>query len=272
MREAPAMAKKFTVHTQTVGDDGETVVFFHGLFGQGKNFTQIAKGLQPQFRSVLVDLPNHGGSDWTESFSYIEQADLVAELLRSTVAADAPVHVVGHSMGGKIAMVLALRAPELVRSLVVVDMSPVVREDMSEFDHLLGSLRGLDLESLGSRSEADEQLQEPIKSAMVRGFLLQSLTKDSEGFRWKSNLELLHKSLPEIGGWPEFEDTQYEGPVLWVAGAKSDYVQEEYAPAMRKLFPRTVQTTIKQAGHWVHSEQPAVFTEVLKRFLTGQNS
>ncbi|GAA1805930.1 alpha/beta fold hydrolase [Nesterenkonia flava] len=264
-------AESFTLNTQQVGDDdGAPVVFLHGLFGQGKNFTQIAKSLQPEFRSVLMDLPNHGASDWTESFDYVEHADLVADHLRAGAASSQPVHLVGHSMGGKIAMLLALRHPELVRSLVVVDMSPVVREDMSEFDHLLSSLRGLDLESLESRSAADEQLKEPIRSSMVRGFLLQSLTKDSEGFRWKSNLTLLHENLAAIGGWPEGEGTPYEGPVLWVAGANSDYVQEEYAPAMRALFPRVFQTTIKNAGHWVHSEQPQVFSEVLKRFLTGQ--
>lgn len=259
----------FSISTQTVGDAGKTVVFLHGLFGQGKNFTQIAKALQPEFRSVLVDLPNHGASEWTDAFSYIEQADLVAGHLRSAAALERPVHLVGHSMGGKIAMVVALRHPELVRSLVVVDISPVAHGSLGEFDHLLSSLRGLELEELSSRNDADQQLREPIPEDMVRGFLLQSLAKTSEGFRWKSNLDLLHESLPEIGDFPEFDGEQYEGPVLWIAGSKSDYVNEDYAPAMRALFPRVFQTTVKNAGHWVHSEQPQVFTEVLKRFLTS---
>lgn len=259
----------FTLHTQSLGQGEETVVFLHGLFGQGKNFTQIAKALPPDYRSVLVDLPNHGASDWTEEFSYTEHADLVADHLRGTEGT--PVHVVGHSMGGKVAMLLALRHPELVRSLVVVDISPVAREDMGEFDHLLSSLLSLDLDALESRGEADEQLREPIPEAMIRGFLLQSLTKDSDGLRWKSNLQLLHSSLPQIGGFPDLDDqAEYTGPVLWVAGENSDYVQDEYAPVMRQLFPRVVQTTIKKAGHWVHSEQPQVFTEVLARFLAGQ--
>lgn len=259
--------RSFFINTQTVGDDGEPVVFLHGLFGQGKNFTQIAKALQPEFHSVLVDLPNHGASEWTETFSYIEQADLVAGHLRSAAAAEGPVHLVGHSMGGKIAMVLALRHPELVRSLVVVDISPVAHGSLGEFDHLLSSLRSVELEGLRSRSDADQRLREPIPQDMVRGFLLQSLAKEAEGFRWKSNLDLLHESLPEIGDFPEFDGEQYQGPVLWIAGAKSDYVNEDYTAAMRALFPRVFQTTVKNAGHWVHSERPQVFTEVLKRFL-----
>ena len=141
-------AEPAQLHAQHVGETGETVVFLHGLFGQGKNFTQIAKALAPELQSVLIDLPNHGDSEWTETFDYIEQADLVAEHLRSTVASDGPVHLVGHSMGGKVAMVLALRHPELISSLAVVDISPVARESMGEFDHLIGSLSQLDLADL----------------------------------------------------------------------------------------------------------------------------
>lgn len=261
--------ESFSIHTQTVGDAGEVVVFFAGLFGQGKNFTQIAKGLVPEFQSVLVDLPNHGQSDWTQEFDYPGHADLVAEHLRENVAAEGPVHVVGHSLGGKMAMVLALRHPELVRSLTVVDISPVTHESTGEFEHLLQTLLGLDLEDLSSRGQADERLQEPIPQDMTRGFLLQSLTRTKDGFRWLPNLELLYESLPRISEFPEFNNEQYEGPVLWVAGSESDYVQDEYAPRMRELFPRVLQTTVKNSGHWVHAEQPQVFTEVLTRFLTA---
>lgn len=262
-------AEPAQLHAQHVGETGETVVFLHGLFGQGKNFTQIAKALTPDLQSVLIDLPNHGDSEWTETFDYIEQADLVAEHLRRTVASDGPVHLVGHSMGGKVAMVLALRHPELISSLAVVDISPVARESMGEFDHLIGSLSRLDLAELSSRGEADELLQEPIPERMVRGFLLQSLVRDSEGFRWRVNLDLLHESLPQIGGFPEFTEETFEGPVLWIAGAESDYVQDDFAPAMRALFPRVSLTTIKDAGHWVHAEKPEVFSAVLKAFFTA---
>lgn len=263
-------AASFSLNVTQVGESGETLVFLHGLFGRGKNFTQIAKALSPELRSILVDLPNHGASDWTQGFDYVEQADLVADQLRRTVASDAPVHLVGHSMGGKVAMVLALRHPELISRLAVVDISPVARESMGEFDHLIGSLSRLDLAGLSSRGEADQMLQEPIPEQMVRGFLLQSLVRSGEEFRWRVNLDLLHASLPEIGGFPDFKDAQFEGPVLWIAGAESDYVQEEFAPAMRALFPRVSLTTIKDAGHWVHAEKPEVFSAVLKAFLTAE--
>lgn len=261
----------FDLNTQTVGDDdGAPVVFLPGLFGQGRNFSTIAKGLQPEFRSVLVDLPNHGGSGWTDEFDYVEQADLIAEHLRAGVAADGPVALVGHSMGGKTAMVLTLRHPDLVSRLAVVDISPVERPDMGEFEHLLDALLGLDLDEIGSRREADEALKEPIPEDMVRGFLLQSLASTSDGLAWKPNLKLLRRSLPTIAGFPELEGT-YEGPVLWVAGAKSDYVDgDAHGETMRGLFPRTRLFTIKNAGHWVHAEQPAIFTEVLKGFLRAE--
>ncbi|NLS08856.1 alpha/beta fold hydrolase [Nesterenkonia sp. MY13] len=262
------MSHEFSINSEIFGDSGQPVVFLHGLFGQGKNFTQIAKGLQPEFQSILVDLPNHGASDWTDEFDYIQQADLVAEKLRTEGAGEQPVHLVGHSMGGKIAMILALRHPELVERLVIVDISPAARKDMDEFEHLLDALLSLPLEEINSRGEADKRLQDPIPEDMVRGFLLQSLTRTSDGFTWRPNLRLLRSSLPVIGDFPDLTDKQFDGPVLWIAGENSDYVEDEYAPAMRELFPRTRLSTIKNAGHWVHAEQPQVFTALLKSFLS----
>ncbi|WP_120002892.1 alpha/beta fold hydrolase [Nesterenkonia muleiensis] len=263
------MAEELSLHSEIVGETGETVVFLHGLFGQGKNFRQIAKGLTSDFQSLLVDLPNHGASDWTQRFDYVEQADVVAEHLRRTVAAEAPVNLVGHSMGGKVAMLLALRHPELIGRLAVVDISPVAHQSMGEFEHLLDSLLDLPLKEISSRGDADELLREPIPEDMVRGFLLQSMVRSDDGFRWRPNLQLLRQSLPQIADFPDTDDArrQFEHPVLWVAGAKSDYIKDDYAPAMRELFPRTTLTTVKGAGHWVHAEQSQVFTEVLKRFL-----
>jgi pimeloyl-ACP methyl ester carboxylesterase len=256
-----------TVSTTVVGGAGIPVVFLHGLFGQGRNFTQIAKGLQPEARSLLVDLPNHGASAWTDRFDYVETADLVAEHLASGFAGDGPVHVVGHSMGGKVAMVLALRHPHLVDRLVVVDIAPAAGGSLGEFAHLLDSLAALDVAAVTRRSEADELLADRIGDARVRGFLLQNLRPDGDTFRWRANLELLRRELPAIGGFPDLGDATFDRPVLWLAGERSGYVTPEHEPAMRRLFPRTTLVTVKGAGHWVHSEQPDVFVTALRTFL-----
>lgn len=263
-----------SLHSTVVGETGETVVFLHGLFGQGRNFTGVAKALAPDLRSVLVDLPNHGRSAWTGTADYVATADAVAGWLRHGAAVDAPVHVVGHSMGGKVAMVLALRHPELVDRLVVVDIAPSASQGVGQFEHLLDSLAAVDLDALGRRADADAALREPIPSDTVRGFLLQNLRADRDGFRWQADLDLLRRELPAIGDFPGDDalgGASFDHPVLWVAGGQSDYVRPEHAATMRRLFPRTTAVTIKGAGHWVHSERPEAFTSALRVFLTADD-
>lgn len=258
-----------TIHATEIGESGARVVFLHGLFGQGRNFTQIAKALVPELRSVLVDLPNHGRSAWSDTTDYEVVADTVADWLRETYGADGPCHVVGHSMGGKVAMALALRHPDLVDRLVVADISPTPSEGAGEFEHLLDSLAGLDLTTLKRRGEADERLSAAIQDSRVRGFLLQNLRSSSDGFAWQSNLALLRRELGVIGGWPDFS-VSFDHPVLWLAGETSDYVRPEHEASMRALFPRTRLATIKGAGHWIHSEQPVSFASALRVFLLSE--
>ena len=261
-----------SIHSVETGEEGaeRRLVFLHGLFGRGKNFATIAKALQPEFRCLLVDLPNHGKSAWTEEFDYVQMADAVAEHLASGFAQDGPVDVLGHSMGGKVAMILALRHPELVRKLVVEDVAPVdTGAGRSEFDHLLGSLIGLDLDSVTSRSDADAQLADPIPQRGVRGFLLQNLVRADGGYAWEPNLELLHGQLGRIMDFPadRVEGQSFNAPVLWMAGERSHYVKDEDQPVMEQWFPRTLRVTIKGATHWVHSDQPESFTAALRTFL-----
>jgi len=248
-----------------LGEQGPIIAFCHGLFGQGKNWTQIAKAFSADHRVLLIDMPNHGRSEWTDDFAYADLADRVASLFTS----EDPVTLVGHSMGGKIAMALALRHPELVERLVVVDVSPVAYESGREFLAYIDTMRGLDLTALERREEADAALRDAVPNRVVRNFLLQNLRREADGWSWLLNLDLLSARMPELAGWPveDFGDATYGGAVLWVGGANSGYVADDHASAMDKHFPRVRRVTIKGAGHWVHSEQPEVFIEVLKRFV-----
>jgi pimeloyl-ACP methyl ester carboxylesterase len=266
---------------RTLGDAGPRVVFVHGLFGQGKNWTTIARGLAEDHRVTLLDLPNHGHSPWTERVDYLDMADMVAAELEHL---GEPVTLVGHSMGGKVAMQLALRRPELLRALVVVDIAPVQYpltggrtddpdEEASPFAEFIAAMRALDLDQITTRNDADAALRTAVPSRMVRSFLLQSLVReglDNEdgGWRWRLNLELLERDLGELRGFPDPPPgASFDGPVLWVAGANSSYVLPEDRPHMVGLFPATRLVRIKDAGHWVHSEQPETFLATLRVFL-----
>lgn len=250
------------------GDATHRVAFFHGLMGRGRNFLTIGKGLEPETQSLLVDLPNHAQSGWTEHFDYVQMADLVAAELRRDFAANEKIDVVGHSMGGKVAMVLALRHPEIVRRLVVVDIAPAsARGGESEFRHLISSLAGLDLKAVTSRGDADEKMSEPIPQRTVRAFLLQNLQGSDEGYSWQANLDLLYRELDNVMDFPDMSGSIFDGPVLWMRGDQSDYVQDDAMPAMRALFPQVRLLTVKDAGHWVHSQQPQVTISALRAFL-----
>ncbi|WP_151523403.1 alpha/beta fold hydrolase [Serinicoccus kebangsaanensis] len=255
---------------QTVIGEGEgrPVVFCHGLLGRGRNFTGIAKALQPEFRCVLLDMPDHGRSPWTDRIDYATAADLLVQQLR-VLAVDGPVHLVGHSMGGKTAMTAALAAPDLVDRLVVVDISPTGSGEVSQFEHLLSALLELDLGAITSHGQADRMLATAVDSPALRGFLLQNLRRDpaTQAFGWQPNLEVLLRDLDVVTGDIPHQDRTFEGPVLWIAGGDSPYIATEHEGPMRALFPRTVQVTVKGAGHWVHSEQPDAFTATLRHFL-----
>jgi pimeloyl-ACP methyl ester carboxylesterase len=262
---------------RTVGEAGPRVVFVHGLFGQGKNWTTIARGLADRHRVTLLDLPNHGHSPWTDRVDYLDMAELVAAELEKL---GEPVTLVGHSMGGKVAMQLALRRPELLRALVVVDVAPVdypesggrtddLDEESSPFADYIAAMRTIDLETLQTRDDADHALRGAVPSRMVRSFLLQSLQREgTHGWRWRLNLPALARDLGQLRSFPEPPPgATFEGPVLWVAGANSHYVLPRDRERMDALFPATRLVRIKNAGHWVHSEQPEVFLETVRRFL-----
>ena len=219
------------LNTTTLGERGPLVAFCHGLFGQGKNWTTIAKALADDHRVLLIDMPHHGRSEWPDHFDYVDVADRLAGLFD----ASDPVALVGHSMGGKAAMVLALRHPELVERICVVDVAPVDYETRSEFAGYIEAMLALDLSTIEHRSDADAALEPAVPNPVVRSFLLQNLRRDHDGWRWQPNLAVLGRDLDVLTGWPDEELAglaPYQGSALWIAGEKSGYVQDEHGDAM----------------------------------------
>lgn len=253
------------LHTTQIGPRAPRVAFLHGLFGQGKNWTAIARGLLPEVSSTLIDLPNHGRSPWTNSFSYRGMADAVASEI---AALSPPPVVVGHSMGGKTAMALALTHPRAVSALVVVDIAPDDSSHGYGFSRLVDTLRGVPINALHDRAEADAALAQALPDPALRAFLLQNLRRTKRGFAWRPNLDLIARALPDISGWPPGLEGPSDVPVLWVRGGESGYVRDEHVRPMTRLFPRTQLVTIPGAGHWVNSDAPEALTATIREFLT----
>ncbi len=250
---------------QSQGLGGETLLILHGLLGSGRNWASIAKRLAGRFKVITLDLRNHGGSPWADVMSYPAMAaDVRAYIERHALG---PVTVIGHSMGGKTAMRLALDAPSLVERLVVVDIAPV------NYDHSTGeyveALRRLDLVGTTSRNQVDERLAADVPEAAIRAFLLQNLVRGEDGFSWRANLDALSAAMPELMAFPTGEHDSYRGPTLLLAGASSNYVQPAHRPLIEALFAKADIRKIADAGHWVHAEQPTAFLAHLQDFLEG---
>ena len=265
------------LNTLAVGTSGPRIAFLHGLFGQGRNWNQIAKALAgpdaTDARCLLVDLPDHGRSPRSDVFSLEGYADAVAQTLR-TAGGDDPWVVVGHSLGGKTAMVLALRHPSLVERLVVVDIAPKHYGSLERFEGYIRRMQGLPLSELTSRADAEARFIESDPS--VKAFLLQNLRRDGQGWRWQVNLDLVARDAArgresQIAGWPDAVDSlpPYRGPVLWIAGGDSPYIQRDDGERMRRYFPRARLFTIKGVGHWVHTDAPDIIVTVLRRFVSA---
>ena len=211
------------LHATELGESGSRVVFCHGLFGQGRNFTAIGKALADR-------APGGAGRHARPRPVAVERPLRLPRGRRPgrrapRWSADDPVALVGHSMGGKISMLVALRHPELVERLVVVDVAPVPYDHAAEFERYIAAMRAIDLDTLERRREADAALLDAVPDPTVRGFLLQSLRREDDDWRWQLNLELLGRDLDAITDWPEDAlagTAPYDGPVLWVGGERLD--------------------------------------------------
>ncbi len=246
------------------GDEraGPALVIAHGLFGSARNWGVIARRLADERRVLAVDMRNHGQSPWTERHGYPEMADD----LREVIGENGPVDVLGHSMGGKAAMVLALTHPSLVRRLVVADIAPVAYAH-SQIGHVR-ALQSLDISDVRRRSEAAPKLAEVVEEPALQSFFLQSLDLSGERAAWRLNLDVLARDMPRIMGFPDISG-RFVGPALFLTGTESDYVGREHRERIRALFPRARFAGIPGAGHWLHAEKPREFEAAIRVFLTA---
>lgn len=233
----------------------------HGLYGSGRNWGVIAKRLSDERQVVTVDMRNHGASPWNDSHTYSDLAQDLAEVI-DAVSGSAPMDVIGHSMGGKAAMMLALNHPDRVRRLLVADIAPV------NYGHsqiqFIEAMRKVDLSQVERKSEAASQLGALGVEPALQSFFTQSL--DVHGKRWRYNLDALADQMPHIMAFPETESV-WDGTVLFLAGASSDYILPEHRPQIKARFSNAHFAKIPDTGHWLHAENPRAFEATARSFF-----
>ena len=247
----------------TEAGEGPPLILLHGLFGAGQNWGGIRRALAPRFRVLTPDLRNHGASPRAAAMDY---ATMAADLAETLDAAGVPrAAVVGHSMGGKVAMAFALEHPDRVERLVVADIAPVRYRPVLR--GYIDAMQAVPLHAGLTRKQADAQLAETIPEPGIRAFLLQSLRFEAEPPAWRLGLAELAAAMPVIEDFAPPPGATFDGKVLVMAGEASGYVRPEHHAAFRALFPAVTFTTIPKAGHWVHAENPQGFLAALEAFL-----
>ncbi|MGE5475320.1 MAG: alpha/beta fold hydrolase [Bacteroidales bacterium] len=243
---------------------GKPLVILHGLLGSSRNWGGIATKLGESHRVLAVDMPNHGASPWTEVMDYPSMAREVGRFIEEHVGG--PAAVVGHSMGGKAAMTLALTRPELVERLVVVDIAPV--SYTHTFAPYIKAMRAAPLGTAERRADIEQAMAGLIPDPRVRAFLMQNLEGGAGGYRWRANLAVLGAAMDDILAFPHFADgTHYDGRTLFLHGAESDYVLPAHEDLIQALFPQARFQAVEGANHWVHADKPAEFVAAVARFL-----
>lgn len=246
--------------------ENPAVILIHGLLGSSSNLHSFARQLEQDYWVFVPDLRNHGKSPHAEAMSYPAMAqDLLALMDAQDIESAA---FVGHSMGAKVAMWLALNYPEKVDRLMSIDMAPVSYKH--DFDEVLSALKSLDLVDLQGRKAADDQLAEFLPIEGLRQYLLQNLVKANDGWKWRINLAAIEAEMGQITAFPQAEGLVFPGIAWFVHGAKSDYVHPDYETAIRQLFPLAKLRKVTDAGHWLYADQPIIFGQLLQSFLRAR--
>ena len=236
------------------------IMIIHGLYGSGRNWGVIAKRLSDKFYVITIDLRNHGESPWFDSHNYHDMADDLVEVITSLKIRP---NIIGHSMGGKAAMVLALKNPDLVERLLIADIAPVTyKHDQSKF---IEAMQKIDLSKVERRSDAIMALSNYVEDKSLQNFFTQSL--DLKTKTWKLNLDILSSEMHEILGFPKI-DGKFSGHTLFFRGENSEYIRAEHREIINSLFIKARFATLKDAGHWLHAEKPREFENAARFFFT----
>lgn len=242
---------------------GEHLVLIHGLLGSLENLNMVAKGLAEHFTVTSIDVRNHGSSFHDEDMSYENLAQDVINLLDHLNIENA--YILGHSMGGKIAMQTALSFPERVNKLIVADIAPV--QYPPHHQQILAGLQAINVEQLTNRKQADAELAHYVEEAGIRQFLLKNLAVENGKFRFKCNLSNISSCYQQIMQGQQ-SDQAFEKAVLFIKGGNSDYITAEHKEVIGSLFPMSQAKIIQGAGHWLHAEKPAIFNKIVLNFLS----
>ena len=242
---------------------GEPLIILHGLFGTLDNWQTVAKQLAKRYMVFIVDQRNHGRSPHVDEINYPAMADDLKVFMEEQWIYKA--NILGHSMGGKTAMQLALTYPEMLKKLIVVDIAP--KDYVGNHQVIFDALFSLDLKNIKNRKHADELLQKTIKDFSIRQFLLKNLSLNKAGtYQWKMNLPVIYKDYSKILN-NVIVDEAVDVPTLFIKGAKSDYIQKEDFNFIKTIFPSAQLAVIEGAGHWVHAEKPKALIKLVEAFL-----
>ncbi|MDO6445892.1 alpha/beta fold hydrolase [Colwellia sp. 1_MG-2023] len=242
--------------------EGENLVLIHGLFGSLENLNMVAKTLSQHFCVTNLDVRNHGFSFHENNMAYPDLAqDVIDTLAHLNIDST---HILGHSMGGKIAMQVALDFPDKINKLIVADISPV--EYPQHHNQIISGLQSIDLSTITNRKQADEQLAQYVEDIGVRQFLLRNLHKVADKLAFKCNLSFIAQCYPQIIKGYQGSHV-FQKPTLFIKGGDSDYITEQHRPIIRQLFPHSKAKVIQGTGHWLHAEKTSVFNNTVIRFL-----